>query len=258
MNRTATICLGIVGVLALVVLLVREGQLVGQVAKEGGEKEKEPRKIHTTGTATVKIKPNRARVYLAVETLASSVKDSRGENKKHAEKIISSIQALKIADLKMKSTNVHMGVLHAKDEKQVKLPEILGYKTTYQFTVLVSSDEPQKLSDMAVKVLDTALENGANTVEQISFFREDLTDAKREALTKATEDAVANAKALAAGDKRTLTDVITIDGNPQYSLPEVSNTMLNQELVGASTSMVAGEVQVTCRVSVTCTFGASK
>jgi len=260
MNRTTVVGLAILGVLVGGLWLLREGQLAGQGAKDGeAAKEKEPRKIHTSGSATVRVKPNRARLYLAVEATEKTVKSARAANKKYVESIIASIQGLKIADLKMKSTNVDMSIIHAKDEKQTKLPEILGYRVTYTFTVLVSNDDTEKLAATAAKVLDTALENGANFVQQITFFRDDLTEARRQALTKATEEAVANAKALATGAKRTISDVIVIDGNPQYmqEYANPTNTHFTQPAAGSdATQLVAGDMEVTCRVSVTATYGA--
>src|SRR4051812_47715541 len=100
MNRTTVLGLAILGVLIGGFWLVREGQLSGQVAKDGeATKEKEPRKIHTSGSATVRVKPNRARLYLAVTATEKTVKDARSSNKKFVESILASIQGLKIPDL---------------------------------------------------------------------------------------------------------------------------------------------------------------
>jgi uncharacterized protein YggE len=262
MNRPISVSLAIAGVFMGGWLLVRESPLAGQAPKEAveGPKEKDPRKISTAGSATVRVKPNRARLFLAVQTTAPTVKKARASNKQDVEKIIAAIQGLKITDLKMKSTNVQMDVIHAKQEKQTTLPEVLGYRVNYTFTVLLSGNETDKLSAAAAKVLDTALENGANTLEQIVFFRDDLTDARREALTLATKDAVANAGALATGAGRKLADIISIDSNPEYGQVNTmsNNSDLWQRPGGTSTELVAGDVEVTCRVTVTATYGAAK
>jgi uncharacterized protein len=263
MNRTMGMALGVLVVVLVGLLVFRESQLAGQAPKEGVEvsKDKDPRKIQTSGSATVRVKPNRARLFLAVETTFPSVKQARAANKQAVENVITAIQGLRIADLKMKSTDVEMDVVRSKPEKQDVLPVILGYRVTYTFTVLVSGEDPEKLAGVAAKVLDAALENGANSLQRIVFFRDDLTEVRRQALTKATEDAVANAHALAAGAKRTVADILNIDANPEYSLSPVnpmSNSMLAQPAPGTNTELVAGDVEVTCRVSVTATFGAAK
>jgi uncharacterized protein len=264
MNRTMGMALGVLVVVLVGLLVFRESQLAGQAPKEGIEvsKDKDPRKIQTSGSATLRVKPNRARLFLAVETTFPTVKQARAVNKQAVENVITAIQGLRIADLKMKSTNVEMDVVHSKPEKQDILPVILGYRVTYTFTVLVAGEDTEKLASAAAKVLDTALENGANTLQQIVFFRDDLTEIRRQTLTKATEDAVANAQALAAGAKRTVADILNIDSNPEHSFTAVhnpmSNSILAQPAPGNSTELVAGDVEVTCRVSVTATFGAAK
>ena len=63
---------------------------------------------------------------------------------------------------------------------------------------LVQNQEPEKLSALTNQVLDTALDSGANIVEQVVFFKQDDRDARREALSKAVQDATANAEATSA------------------------------------------------------------
>jgi uncharacterized protein YggE len=107
-----------------------------------------------------------------------------------------------------------------------------------------------------------ALENGATSVEQVEFSKAEVADIQRRARTKATEDAVANARALAAGAGRTLADVVNIQES-SHSLPGVQNATYNwtpsaKIIDGAETPFMAGELEVSCRVSVTCTYGPEK
>src|SRR5207248_1314578 len=137
-------------------------------------------------SATIHVKPDAARLFLTVETTAPTVKEARARNNEHVKKVMDTVQALRIPDLKMRSTNVQMTILHSRDDKKVdELPRVLGYRVSNSFTVLVTSDDPVKLAGHASKVLDTAIENGANLLDRISFFKVELTEAKRLALTKA-------------------------------------------------------------------------
>jgi uncharacterized protein YggE len=134
-------------------------------------------------------------------------------------------------------------------------PKLVGFKVVHSFTVLVRNNDPQRLGAAAADVLDTATESGANIVEQIVFFKEDEDNVRRQALTAAVEDALSNARALAAGAQVSVRDTIQIDGQPQYDF-SLSNTRQNQLLTPeqASTPLVAGDLQVTCSVRVTCAF----
>jgi uncharacterized protein YggE len=221
------------------------------------EAKKEPRRLSTSGTATVRVKPDSARVFFGVQTLAPTIKQAREESSQKVKKVLDALTALQIPDLKMKTSNVSVELVQRAHEEG-KLPEVVGYRVTNSFTALIKGNDPQKLGLTAGRVLDTALENGANQVQQVVIFKQDDTEAKREALTKAVADAAANARALANGANARITDTITIDGHPEYfgGRYSLSNTAQAQDSFGGAgeTPILAGEVEITCRVSVTCTY----
>lgn len=261
MNRTALVLALVVIGLLTYGLFFHTQPAVGQGEKKDDAKP-EKRVLTTGGSATIRVKPDAARLFLTIETTAPTVKEARARNNEHAKKVMDTVQALRIPDLKMRSTNMEMTIVHSRDDKKVEeLPRVLGYKVSNSFTVLVTSDDPVKLASHASKVLDTAIENGANVLDRISFFKVEMAETRRLALTKATEDAIANARSLASGAGRTITDVTTIDGNPIYMERDSnSNTVQPQAIIVSEggTPLAAGLVEVNCRVSVTCTYGAGK
>jgi hypothetical protein len=239
--------------LAAVVLggLAWAGQGAGAESREvKGEK----RTIQTTGTGTIRVRPDHARVFFGVQTFAPTVKQARGQNAAQTKQVTGSLGSLKIPDLKMKSTNMTVELVQSEGDGRV--PKILGYRVTNTFTVLVHQDDAEQLGPLASRVLDTALESGANQVQQIVFFREDDKDARREALVKAVQDARANAEAMASGAGKKVLDVINIDGQPQYEVfsGRMSNTMQTAAPEGDSTTLMAGEQEITCTVSATYSY----
>jgi uncharacterized protein len=240
---------------ALVGMLAWMGQGARAQGTEPLERKDDKRTINTNGVGKVRIKPDHARVFFGVQTFASGVKQARGANATTAKQVTDALKALKIPDLKMKSTNLTVELINSEGEGRV--PKILGYRVTNTFTTLVRSEDAERLGPLAARVLDTALESGANMVEQVVFFREDDREAKREALVKAVQDARANAHALAVGADRKITDVINIVGQPDFGyMPQ--RMMMNsvQTAVGGDegTSLMAGEQEITCTVSVTCSY----
>jgi uncharacterized protein YggE len=168
---------------------------------------------------------------------------------------MAAVQALKIEGLKMKTSNIQMEVIQSRQEKMDKLPTILGYRVRYTFTVLVENNSPEKLAQGAGRVLETALENGANAVQQIEIFKKDTTEIRREALSKATAEALANARALARGADKSIVDILGINGTPEYSYRQSNptyNTAQPAVFGDGASPVVAGDVEVTCRVNVTC------
>src|SRR5262249_22364697 len=212
------------------------------------------RTINTSGQATIKVKPDSARVYFGVQTLAKTIKDAREQNAAKVKKVLDALGALQIPDLKMKTSDVEVELVQSREEKD-RLPELIGYRITNTFTVLAQNDHPEKLSRDASRVLDTALENGVNIVQQISFFKKDLVDVRRQAMAKAVEDALANAHALAAGGKVKLADTVSINGEPAYYYgPQMRQNAAPVGGGGDDTPLVAGDLEITCRVSVSCTY----
>lgn len=227
--------------------------------QEPAAKSPPKRTVHTEGSATVRVKPDHARVFLSVQTTAATVKEARTQNGGHVNKVMTAIQNLGLADLKMKSTNLRMEPVHSQEEKKDKLPQLIGYRVSHTFTVLVRDDDPAKLSAAAARVLDTALENGVNVVDQVVFFKADLIAVRRDALSKATEDALANAKAIAAGANEAIAEVTQLTGVPEYrEINFNSNTRFIAPGGLDVTSFIAGEVEVTCRIQVTCNLADAK
>jgi uncharacterized protein YggE len=223
----------------------------------------EPHTLRTAGSATVRIKPDAARVFFGVHTMAPTILDARGQNNTRVRKIMEALTGLKIPDLKSKTSDIQVEILYGRTD-HLQLPPITGYRVTTTFTVLVQDDDQARLGVQASRVLDAALEAGANTVQQIAFLRkEGTTEARRKALTQAVEDALANARALAAGAKKDHIEAVTIEGQPTYRdhpdyagrgpMTQIANVALPPG-GGEEAPLMVGDLEVTCQVHVSCTF----
>jgi uncharacterized protein len=239
----------------LVSVLFLRGQAVGEAVDQAKDK----RTITTSGAATLKVKPDAARVYLGVQTVAKTIQEARKENNSRSRKVIDALRGLNIPDLKMKTADINVQVVSAQQHAALQLPKILGYQVTNSFTVLVKDKDSVRLSANASRVLDTALENGANLVQQIVAFREDEAEIRREGLSKAVEAALANANAIAEGAKVRIKETFTLQGQPEYSYGPGQCGLTNRILVAGEggageTPVIVGDLEVTIRVSVTCTY----
>jgi uncharacterized protein len=245
--------------LALVVVLGTALFLRGQQA---GAPAREPKTekgtINTSGTATLKMKPDAARVFFGVQTIGKTVKAAREENSEKCKKLIAALNALRIPDLKMKTADINVDLVQSGQSDATKLPEVLGYRVTNSFSVLVQDRDAAKLSQNASRVLDTALENGANFVQRMVAFRHDDAEIKRDGLTKAVEDALANARAIAAGAKVHVSGTFALNGQPEYYYGQGQCGLTNTLVAGGEgvgdTPVIVGDLEITIRVSVTCTY----
>jgi uncharacterized protein YggE len=251
------------GVLLLSGLVLLRGQQAAPAVGPVAEAKKEPHTLRTAGSATVRVKPDAARVFFGIQTSAATINEARAQNNGRIRKVMEALTALKIPDLKSKTSDVQVDILYGRADG-TQLPPILGYRVSNTFTVLVQDEDPTKLAVLAGRVLDAALDSGANSVQQITFLsKEGMTQARRKALTKAVEDALANASALAAGAKKDHLDAVTIEGQPTYrDHPYYGsrNAMAQSANVAIPTggdsdaALVVGDLEVTCQVNVTCTF----
>ena len=121
----------------------------------------------------------------------------------------------------------------------------------------MTSGSPDELGTAAAKIVDTAIDAGANTLGDVTFFKQDLSAAYQEALAKGAAVARANAEALAQGLGVKLTGVRQVSGSPRYR--DVTYNQMGQPQYDeppTSTPLVAGEIVISCQVSLTAEFGA--
>jgi hypothetical protein len=248
-----TIVSGLTLACLLAAVLLLRGQPTTTVRGPDGEKEKHT--ISASGAATIRIKPDSARVFFGVQTIDKTVKEAREENSAKTKAVLDALKNLHIKDLKMKTSNVNVDLLPSHPGEAL-ISRIAGFRLTNSFTVLITDQDAARLSSLASQVLDTALEAGANQVQQIVFFVRNEEEVNRQALTKAVEDALANAQALAAGAKVTIRDTVAISGQPEYSYPAqvMRNSMPIGGLGGSETPVVAGDLEITCRVNIECRY----
>jgi uncharacterized protein len=255
---------GLLGGLLLGLLLTQLPALQGQTSvrgPDGKDKEKDKRVIHAGGSATVRVSPDSARLFFSVQTMAPKLASARAENAQLTKKVIEAVRKLQIPKLKMKSSDIQVGIRYSDTARAERLPAVLGYTVTNSFTILVENDDPTKLSEAATRLLDTALENGVNQVPQLTFFRKDLKETQRRALAEAVQDALQNARTLARGADVRITDTIDISSESDtfYPYALAQNRFQNAAFPvggegGTATPLVAGDLDVTMRVHITCTY----
>src|SRR5262249_12810527 len=142
--RRATLAGGLAGVILLSGLLLLRGQNLPPTAGPTAEAKKEPHTLRTSGSGTVRVTPDAARVFFAVQTQATAIKEARLDNNNRVRKIMEALSALKVPDLKTKTSDVQVDILYGRTDGN-QLPPITGYRLSNTFTVLVQDTDPVKL-----------------------------------------------------------------------------------------------------------------
>jgi uncharacterized protein YggE len=205
-----------------------------------------PRTLDVSADASVMRPPDRATVRLGVETLATTAREATASN---AEAMAAMIDALEASGIPSSAVRTRSIALSPRYERAPsgEQPVIVGYQAENQVSVRV--DEVDQLG----RVVDTAIEAGANRVLGIQFEISDPEAAYHEALELAVAKARREAEVLARAMGETLGPVLRIatGGTPALA-PGRSEMMLR---VSTETPVHPGELEVRAVVHITYRLG---
>lgn len=146
--------------------------------------------ISVQSNATDFFPPDTAKLTLSIDTSAKDVKQSVKQNAEKSAKVISALK--KYIDPqkgeKIATTNYNVQPIYEYD-KNTKKNQIIGYKTINQITI--TSKKIQNTGEL----IDTAIANGANRVQNINFLLENDTAYTKKLLSQATKEAFDKAQA---------------------------------------------------------------
>ena len=219
----------------------------------------EENKIITSGEATVWVEPDRARIFLGIETLQETIDAAHKENAEKMRKVVAALKALKIKGMLIKAPSYNVSLVKEPTYEATKagrLPKIIGYKVTQNFTVLLKNKDPLILSKNASYVIDTALRNGVNIIEKVVFFKEDDSQERRKALKLAVKDAISNAKTIAEAAGVSIKSYTLINSSTYYWQPpqivQMTQAFTPQEAGRATTTLIAGKIPISSKVQLHC------
>ncbi len=162
-----------------------------------------PPMIEVSGTGEAKVTPDRALVYLGVQTKGRTAALAGQENARLATAILEAVRAAGIARDQIGTMNysVNPSYRYYADGRK---PELTGYDASNTVRVEVRN------LDQVGKVIDASLGAGANNISGITFFASQLQATKQEALGLATIDARQGAEVMARAAGGTLGALISI------------------------------------------------
>jgi uncharacterized protein YggE len=163
------------------------------------------RAVHTTGTAVIRVQPDKATVRLGVQTFGSTPRESQAQNARIVKAVLQAIRDEGVPAQDIATDRFTIRPEH--DYKQYGERKIVGYWTDN--AVLVTLRDVDKLSN----VLVAALEAGATTVDDISFSTARLRELRDEARSMAVRAAIEKAQALAGAVNVSVGDVQNINEN---------------------------------------------
>jgi uncharacterized protein YggE len=167
--------------------------------------------IITEGRAELTGQNDSARFSIGVQSQGRDLEQTAAENGRRTKAVLSALKGLRIKELKLKTANYR--VMPQKDFK-ARPPKITGYEVFNSVEGSMEGFETNRLSNLLSKIMGTALENGANNIHHLEFYIQNRESLEREALVKATQDAMRRAKILAEAAGVTLKGIASLSTQP--------------------------------------------
>jgi uncharacterized protein len=147
--------------------------------------------IATTATGEVRVTPDRATIFVGVQSRAQTAAAAGVDNARRQRMILDTLRALGISGDRVSTMNYNVSPEMQYSPNGQTPPKISGY--TVSNTVRA---DVQRLDEVG-RVIDAALAKGANEISSLQFYSSKADSARRAALTAAVANARADAEALA-------------------------------------------------------------
>jgi uncharacterized protein YggE len=165
--------------------------------------------ITANGVSELSVVPDRAVVYIRIESMKETAEASKNDNSAKTNQVIS---ALKKLDMNVETSQYNIYPEYDWSEEGQK---IIGYKTT---TVLKVNTG---YFDDVGTIVDAAVNSGQAMIDSINFelSPERESEYKKQALEEASRDAKEKAEAIAAGMDVKLGKILSVTSNDFYYRP---------------------------------------
>jgi uncharacterized protein YggE len=202
--------------------------------------------LTVSGRGEMRLVPNIATVTIGVRTTGTNVSEVVAANATQVASVMDALASLGIAAEDMQTANFNVYANQSYDSVTGLPSEISSYSV--ENTVTVIARDLAKLGQL----LDQAVSAGANSIWGVSFDVDDKSDAQNQARDLAVQNAIEQAKALAAAAGVQLGDIVAINYAPTgYYYSPMYAMGGGGAAADASTSIVPGQITVGADVSIT-------
>ena len=156
------------------------------------------------GQGSAAAAPDVAHLMLGVETVGTTAKEATDVNSTAMQAVITAVKAQNVAAKDIQTTNFSINPVYAQPKSNTDQPKITGYRVANTVAVTV-----QDVSTTS-KILDAAVQAGANSSVGVSFGIKDTTALQQQALTAAVQQAQSKADAIAKAAGLKLTGVYSV------------------------------------------------
>ncbi len=196
--------------------------------------------IEIVGVGEISVMPDVAKVIISVTTTKDNAQNAKAASDEAVTDLIARLEKMQIDRKYIESANLSLQPKYS--YPKIGEPMFLGYQATRSITVTIK--QLALLND----VLDGALKDGLNRIDNIQFHSSKEDEFKQKARLAAVEDAKSKAKSLAEGFGHEIAGVLQI----RYTDKDTSRPMMYRAAVSndVASSYEESAIVITDRVEV--------
>lgn len=224
--------------------LLLSALMAAPLAGQGATTTNSPPTIEVGGIGEAKVTPDRALIYVGVQTRGRTAALAGQENARLANAILDAVRIAGIPRDQIGTMNysVNPSYRYYPDGRK---PELTGYDASN--TVRIEA----RALELVGKVIDAALGAGANNISGLSYFASQLEATKREALASATSSARLSAEVMAKAAGGTLGPLMSLSsqvGESPQAYPMMAMAMRGKAADESTPVVAPTEQTVTANV----------
>jgi hypothetical protein len=215
----------------------------GAHAQQSNERPRPP-SITVSGEATISAEPDQAQIDIGVVTQARTAPEASKENAERLSRVLAEVKKLigKSDEVKTSGYSLAPNYRYPQGGK----PEIVGYTASNTLRIKTTN------LNLAGRLIDSAMQAGANNVNRLVFTLKDELAAQLEALKTASAKAKAKAEAVASSLGLKIVRIAAVTEGERTVQPIYRQAMAARaEAAPAPTPVEPGTVEVRSTVSMT-------
>jgi uncharacterized protein YggE len=204
-----------------------------------------PPQIVTMGVGEARISPDRAAVFIGVQTHAATAAAAGADNARRQRAILDTLRSLGLPSEQLSTSNYTVSPQMQYTPNGAAPPRVIGYTVTNTVRADV-----QRIDDVGL-VIDAALAKGANEISNLQFFSSKADSVRRVALAIAVANARADADALARAAGGSVGGVLELSSSENSPEPRVMMEPAPMLMAGSAklTPIVGGEEHFSANVT---------
>lgn len=206
----------------------------------------ENRIIQTYGEAEISAQPDLVKLSLSIETQSKLAKEAVEENARLANNVLTALMDFGISKENIKTSSYSLNSYRKWENKGSENEQELIYYQSFN-EIIINTPDIEKVG----KILDLAVQAGANNINYINFELNDPQELMLLALTRATEQAHIKAKAIAHGAGIEIKGLYSIrEQRSSYAPFRFQDAMFARDMVAAAspTPISAGSVIINASI----------